>query len=127
MSAELIHLECPTAVHLEGQHAARELIIETESFTTSDMKNTTKIESHTSGRTIGIHLMSAVVGAAMSMMASTATASPAMSSMLGSAVSVSNTSVNQTMRQVMHEPTTVVADRFIKPLVKVILRKLFRS
>lgn len=113
VSAELIHLECPTAVHLQGHHVARDLIVETESFTTSDMENTMKIESHTSGRTLGANLMSAVVGAAMSMIAPATTASPTMSGLIGSASSISTSSVTQTMRQVVHEPTTVVADRFI--------------
>ncbi len=107
ISAELIELRCPTAVHLQGHHEARDMIIETESFTTTDIVSTATIDSKTESSGGSFNPVSAVVGSFFpGMIVGMGTA------MIGS-VSGSISDVTQTQRQTMRTPTTVVADRFI--------------
>lgn len=108
ISAELIHLDCPTEVHLQGHHVAKDFIVKTESFTSSDMIDTVKVEIHTKGSSVGFNLMTAVVGAAI----------PAMNVTVGSALleatSLSHTDISQSTRQVAHTPTPIIFNEILR-------------
>jgi outer membrane lipoprotein SlyB len=107
-SAEVIRLECPTLVELQGNHVAKDFIVETESFRAKDMVASRTVESKTEGWAFRGNILGGVVGAAMAPL----TGGSAAAAVAG-ALSCGGSDVSQNISQSQRIPTTVRADRFI--------------
>ncbi|MDR2106977.1 MAG: hypothetical protein LBO73_00420, partial [Holosporaceae bacterium] len=108
ISAELIRLECPTMVRLQGIHSADEFYVDTESFEATDVIASESVDSRTESTGFDFNVVSAIVGT----LSAPVTGGGGAAAVCG-AGSFHTSDVSRHTRRTTRTPTTVRADKFI--------------
>ena len=109
IKADLIRLDCPVEVRLQGHHDVHEMDVRTESFKAVDMVSTREVHVESESSGISVNPVNMIASGLMS----AAGVAVGGGSVLAGASSASSSSSSVHTRQVTHEASTVNADRFI--------------